>query len=131
MFPAGQCRGERFRIDDEVGLDELAGPSRRLGLGGYLRADRFDRDAGVAIAISGVAEHLADRHTRLPGGVDQPGGLGAVGHVGRGGRHCQDQLVVVIGEHVRLVAIDPLGGALATMTHVGIDHRDDPVTATP
>src|SRR5439155_12775603 len=96
------------RVDDEVGLEELPGGRRGLGLGGDLGPGRFDRFSGVPVAVGGVAQHFPDGNAGCFGVGDHAGQLGTVRIVGRGGRDVEDQLAVVVGDHVGLVAVDPL-----------------------
>ena len=98
-----------------------------MGLGSHLGPGGFHRDAGVTVAVGGVTEHFGDRHAGPPSSGDEASCLGPIRVVGRRRGDTEDELIVVVGEHMGLVAIDPLGGTLATVAHVRVDHRDHPV----
>ena len=53
--------------------------------------------------------------------------LGPVRNIRCCGRNIKDQFVVVIGDDVGLVSVDPFRAALTAVTHLGINNRHDTV----
>jgi hypothetical protein len=89
------------------------------------------RHAGVSVAIGGVTEHLGDRRAGTPSRGDEASCLGSIRVVGRRRGDTEDEIVVMVGEHTGLVAIDPLGGLLRPWRMSGSTTEITRSAATP
>src|SRR5215207_546480 len=124
LLAGGAGATHRLQIDPEVLFREL-GPSAPAGhLGHQFPPGLGEGPSGVAVSVGAVSHRLLDRDAgvrlHLLDHLQRPL---VVGCVARHDVRRRDQLALWVDSDLRLVPIEALARALATVAHFGVMHR--------
>jgi len=126
--PGGAGHGAGLGVDREVGLREPTGVGDRGDLGDEVDTGLLGRLAQLGVGVGHVAKQGPDVDAvdLLRRGEEREGAVGVRGVAGAH-RDAEDELCLLVGHHVELVAVKAPGRGLAAVAHLGIGDRDDPV----